>query len=488
MTKQDMHNVRQLKEMLGDESRASLLDIRDVILKLSRCDESVKSFKVVAPVDVLHGYFLGRDELWGLTEPYFWTLNNKVSESDFSDYFKCIEALPDVNMACSVIHFMVWGMGKEASKEKFAAFTRQIPPFISDGKWNGSVSALLAIRSAIDCVSQEQNMQTNVVLSIIRNRMGLERTVATIAAISLVIRALAGCLEEEEGWRGNVRYTRQVQLLDLFKALKEENKKCLRDVSFSLIAPLVFSLDIERDWKATEECRNIGLTTQGRSFSYAEALSVAYESDIILSRDDCVKACTLALFSKDRSFAWKQKAFRSVATFMAALIASFDDSKAIWQDIRRNTRHLIYRGLHEYQTGATESISEQVEIFVGTAFFLVCDFCNKGRIRDAMEVWGQAWSECVTALYALTLTNGFIPLIQYLFVKAGLCFTNESELVPSGIELLGQLPCVDARPDEQIDCAEVCIKALKGNLDDAALARINAKDPNLAKLIEASAC
>ena len=65
-----------------------------------------------------------------------------------------------------------------------------------------------------------------------------------------------------------------------------------------------------------------------------------------------------------------------------------------------------------------------------------------------------------------------------------MCFTNESELVPSGAELLEQLPLVEVRPDECIDCADACIKALKGNLDDAAYARICAKDPDLSRLVD----
>lgn len=100
-----------------------------------------------------------------------------------------------------------------------------------------------------------------------------------------------------------------------------------------------------------------------------------------------------------------------------------------------------------------------------------------------MDVWAPAWIECVTALYALPLVNGFMALIQYFFVKAGLYFTNESELVPSGVELLGQLPLQEVRPGERIDCAEACVKALKGNLDDVAYARICAKDPDLARLM-----
>ena len=470
--------------MLEDESEASLSDILDVIAKLPRFDDGVESFKVDAPVDVLYGYSPTRNELWGISERYFWALNNKVPESDFNAYFRCIEVLPDIKMAENVMRLMVWGLGKKERKDKLAAFARQIPPFLSDGKWNKHVSIFLAMRGAIDCVDYKHEGQTNVVLSIVRNRIGLERTVAAIAAISLVVRALSGNLDEEKGWRDTERYSRQIQLIDLYRTLEEENKECLKVAAFHLIAPLLFGLDIEQDWKDTESCRNVGLPAKGRHFSYAEAMIVACASGIVLTRDECVKVCALALYCEDRSYVWRHGIFKPVANSMADLIARFDDSKDVWQDIRNATRYLIHRGLHEYHTGATVSLSNCVEIFIWVAFLLVCDLCNKDRKEDAIEVWAPAWGECVTSLYALTLIDGFVPLIQYFFVKAGMCFTNESELVPSGAELLEQLPLVEVRPDECIDCADACIKALKGNLDDAAYARICAKDPDLSRLVD----
>ena len=483
MTKNDMNNVIRLKKMLGDESTASLSDIFNVIAKLPRSDEGGESFKVDAPVDVLHGYFAARNELWGITDRYFGALNNKVPENDFNDYFRCIEALPDIKMAGSVMHLMVWGLGRKEHKDKLAAFARQIPSFLSEGKWNKSISSFLAMRGAIDCVDYRQEGQTNVVLSIVRNRTGLERTVAAIAAISLVVRALSGHLDEEKGWRDTERHSRQIQLIDLYRTLEEENKECLKVATFHMIAPLLFGLDVEQDWKDTENCRNVGLPAQGRHFSYAEAIIVACASGIVLTRDECVKVCTLALHCADRSYVWRHGVFKPVANYIADLIARFDDSKDVWQDIRNATRCLIYRGLHECHTSATVSLYNHVEIFIWVAFSLVCDLCNKDRKGDAIEVWAPAWGECVTALYALTLIDGYVPLIQYFFVKAGMCFTNESELVPSGAELLEQLPLVEVRPDERIDCAEACIKALKGNLNDEALSRISAKDPDLARLM-----
>ena len=484
MTKKDMCNAKKLETMLVDESSASLADVLGIIEKLPRLDEGVESLNVTAPVDVLHGYFQGQDELWGISERCFWALNNKVQALNFKDYFRCIEALPDVKMACSVMRLMVWGLGKEEHKEKLSAFAGQIPSFLSGGKWNGGVTAFLAMRGAIDCVDYRQDGQTNVVLSIVRNRSGLERTVAAIAAISLVVRALSGNLDEGEGWRNEVKYSRQIQLLDLYRTLKEENEECLKGATFHLIAPLLFGLDVERDWKCTEESRDAGLPAKGGIFSYAEAIIVACASGMVLTRDECVKVCALALYCGDRAHMWRQGVFKPVALFMADLIVRFDDSKVVWQEVRNNTRHLVYRGLHEYHTASAVSLSDRVEIFVWTAFSIVCDLCNKGRKKAAMEVWAPAWCECVTALYALTLINGFIPLIQYFFVKAALCFTSESKLVPSGAELLKQLPFVELRPDDCIDCADVCIKALKGNLDDVALARIHAKDPDLARLVD----
>jgi len=484
MTKKDKLNAQRLKEMLGEESSASLSDILRIVAKMPRCDDGVES--VNAPIDALHGYFAVRNELWGISERYFWALNSRVSENDFNEYFKCIEALPDIKIAGNVIRLLVWGMGKEDRKDALAAFANQIPPFLSRGKWNGGVVAFLAMRGAIDCVDSRQDGQTNVVLSIVRNRTGLERTVAAIAAISLVVQALSGNLDEED-WGGTDRYLRQIQLLDLYKTLEKENKKCLKAAKFHVIAPLLFGLDIEQDWKNTENCRNAGLPAKTKIFSYAEAIIVARASGIVLTREECVKACALAFYCADRSHVWRQKAFRQASLYMADLIASMDESKAVWQDIRNNVRHLIHRGLYEYHTGATASLSDRLEIFVGTACILVCDFCNKRRIEDAVEVWVPAWSECVTALYALSLIDGFMTLIQYFFVKAGQCFTNEFGLVPSGTELLEQLPLVEVRPGERIDCAEVCIKALKGNLDDVASERICAKDPNLARIVEGNA-
>lgn len=485
MTEDDVFNAQQLKEMLGDESKASLADVLAAFRQLLHCDGKDEASKVDAPVVMLHGYFSPRSELWGITEHYFWSLNNKSSANDFKDYFECIETLPDVNVAANVIRLMVWGMGREDHKEMLAAFASQVPPFLSEGKWNGGKSAFLAMRGAIDCVDYRKEGQTDVVLSIVRSRAGIERPIAAIAAISLVVRALSGNLDEEEGWRGTTRHSRDVQLLDLYKMLKEENAEYLKDVTFQMIAIQLFGLDIERDWEATEKCRNTGLPTGGRIFSYAELLIVACASGIALSRDECVKVSTLALYCADRSHMWRLKIFRPLALFMADLIARFDDSKAVWQEIRSNTRHLIYRGLHEYPTGATVSFSDRVEIFVGAAFALVCDHCNKDRKSDAMEVWALAWSECVTALYALTLMKGFVPLIQYFFVKAGLCFTKETEMVPSGLELLKQLPLVEVSPDQRVDCADLCVKALKGNLDDVARSRIKEKDPELWKLLNA---
>lgn len=485
MTENNMNNAQQLKAMLGDESAASLSDILGVIENLPHCDDGVEPFKDAMPVDMFYRYFSGRGKCWGISEHYFFALNNKVSECDFKDYFKCIEALQDIEIAAIVIRLMVWGMGKEDCQEMLAAFSRQLPPFLSEGKWNGGKSAFLALRGAIDCVDWRQEGQTNVVLSIVRNRNGLERTVLAVAAIALVVRALGGNLDEEEGWRVTPRHSREIQLLDLYKTLKEENEKCLESASFSMIASMLFGLDVERDWNATEPCRKAGLPARGGLFSYAEAIIVACASGIVLSRDECVKVCTLALYCADRSHMWRLKIFRPVALFMADLIARFDDSKAVWQEIRSSTRHLIYRGLHEYPTGATVSFSDRVEIFVGAAFALVCDHCNKDRKSDAMEVWALAWSECVTALYALTLMKGFVPLIQYFFVKAGLCFTKETEMVPSGLELLKQLPLVEVSPDQRVDCADLCVKALKGNLDDVARSRIKEKDPELWKLLNA---
>lgn len=483
MTKKDNRNAQRLKEMLGEESPASLSDILGIVAKMPRCDENVESFKANAPVDVLHGYFAARNELWGISERYFWALNSRVSEKDFNEYFRCIEALPDIKVAGNVIRLMVWGMGKEDRKDALSAFASQMPPFLSRGKWNGNVSAFLAMRGAIDCVDYRQEGQTNVVLSIVRNRSGLERSVAAIAAISLVVRELSGNLDEEEGWRGTDRHSRQIQLLDLYRTLEEENKEQLKTVTFRVIAPLLFGLDIEHDWKDTENCRNAGLPSKTGIFSYAEAIIVACASGILLTREECVKVCTLAFYCADPSHMWRQMSFRQASLFMADLIAGMDESKAIWRDIHNNVRHLIHRGLYEYRTGATESLSDRLEIFVGTAFVLVCDFCNKRRMEDAMDVWAPAWIECVTALYALPLVNGFMALIQYFFVKAGLYFTNESELVPSGVELLGQLPLLEVRPGERIDCAEACVNVLKDNLNEEALSRISAKDPDLAMLM-----
>lgn len=484
MTEEDTDIAQQLKEMLGDKKAAPLLDILGFIEDLPPRDDGVELSKDVMPVDMLHGYFSGRGKYLGIAEHYFWSLNNRVPEGDFKDYFKCIEALPDIEIAASVIRLMVWGMGKECCQEMLAAFSSQLPLFLSEGKWNGGRSTFLALRGAIDCVECRQEGQTSVVLSIVRSRSGLERPVAAIAAISLVVRALGGNLDDEECWRGTIRHSREIQLLDLYKTLKEENKECLKSVPFSMIASMLFGLDVERDWNATEPQRKAGLPVSGGLFSYAEAIIVACASGIVLSRDECIKVSTLALYYADRSHTWRLKVFRPAALFMADLIVGFDDSKVVWQEIRRNARYLIYRGLHEYPTGATASLSDRVEIFVGVAFALVCDYCNKGKKREAMEVWTSAWSECVTALYALTLINGFIPLIQYFFVKAGLCFTNETEIVPSGLELLEQLPLVELAPDRRVDCVDLCIDALKGNLDDAARARINEKDPGLSNLLD----
>lgn len=483
MRKKDNRNAQRLKDMLGEESPASLSDILGIVAKMPHCDEDVESFKAKAPVDVLHGYFAVRNELWGISERYFWELNSKVSENDFYEYFRCIEALPDIKVAGNVIRLMVWGMGKEDRKDALSAFASQMPPFLSRGKWNGSVSVFLAMRGAIDCVDYKQEGQTNVVLSIVRNRRGLERTVAAIAAISLVVRELSGNLDEE-GWRGTDRHSRQIQLLDLYRSLEEENKEHLKTATFHVIAPLLFGLDIEHDWKDTENCRNAGLPSKTGIFSYAEAIIVACASGILLTREECVKVCTLAFYCADPSHMWRQKSFRQASLFMADLIAGMDESKAIWRDIHNNVRHLIHRGLYEYRTGATESLSDRLEIFVGTAFVLVCDFCNKRRMEDAMDVWAPAWIECVTALYAFPLVNGFMALIQYFFVKAGLYFTNESELVPSGVELLGQLPLLEMRPGERIDCAEACVNVLKDNLDEVSYARMCEKDPDLARLVD----
>lgn len=486
MTEKDMYNVQQLKKMLEDESTASLSDILGIIAKLPCCDDCAESVRGIAPIDILHGYCSSREELWGISEHCFWALNNRVTESDFKDYFRCIEALPNVILASNVMRMMMWGMGEDESKEMVAAFVSQIPPFLLGEKWNGSKSFFLALRGAIDCVDvHQQNGLTSVVLSIVRSRTGLEKVVATVASITLVVRALAGNLDEKEDGRDPPRNARDIQLLDLYKVLKKENEECLKSVPYSLIAPVLFSLDVENDWKITEKSREAGLSMQGGIFSYAEAIIVVGASGIVLSREECIKICTLAFYCAGRAQMWRLKVFKPVALFMADLIAGFDDSKTVWLDICKNVGPLIYRGLHEYRTSATVSLSDHVEIFVGVAFALVCDFCNKGRINDAMEVWAWAWSECVTALYAFTATiNGFIPLVQYLFVKAGLCFTNEAEAVPSGAELLGQLPLVEVWPDESIDCAEVCIKALKGNLNDVAVLRIRAKDPSLARRVD----
>lgn len=486
MTENDLQSVQRLKGMLGDESTASLSEVLGVITKLLRCEESAESLKNVAPVDVLHGYFSARDVLWGIPEHYFWSLNNKVSGGDFTDYFRCIEALPSVAMAGNVMRLMVWGIGGEGQEETLAAFSRQIPSFLSNGKWNGGKSVFLAMRGAIDCVDHRQEGQTSVVLSIVRSRTGLERIVAATAAISLVVRALSGNLDEEDGWRDTPRHSREIQLLDLYKTLKKENEELLKGISFSLIVAVLFGLNIELDWKSTEKFRNAGLPVEGQMFSYAEALIVASACGIVLLRDECVKSCTLALFCADRSHMWRQKILKSDSLFMADLIAGFDDVGAVWKDIRMNAKHLLYRGLHEYHTGKTVSLSDRMEVFVGTAFLLTCDLCNKDRKREAEMVWVPAWSECVTALYALTLTNGFIPLIQYFFVKAGLCFTNESEIVPSGRELLKQLPLVELMPDKCVDCAEECLRALRANLDDVASLRIQEKDPELWKLVNSN--
>ena len=121
MTKKDIRNAQKLETMLVDESSASLADVLGIIEKLPRLDEGVESLNVTAPVDVLHGYFQGQDELWGISERCFWTLNNKVQALNFKDYFRCIEALPDVKMACSVMRLMVWSLGKEEHKEKLSA-------------------------------------------------------------------------------------------------------------------------------------------------------------------------------------------------------------------------------------------------------------------------------------------------------------------------------------------------------------------------------
>lgn len=484
MTERDMYNVQQLKKMLEDESTASLSDILGIIAKLPCCDDCAESVRSIAPIDILHGYCSSREELWGISEHYFLSLNNKVAESDFKDYFRCIETLPNVILAGNVMRMMMWGMGEDDRKEMLAAFVSQVPPFLLGEKWNGSKSIFLALRCTIDCVDYQQNGQTSVVLSIVRSRTGLERVVATVAAITLVVRALSGDLDETDDWRDTPRNARDVQLLDLYKVLKKENEELLKSISYSLIAPMLFGLDVEKDWELTEKSREAGLSVKGGIFSYAEAIIVVGASGIVPSREECVRICTLALYCADRAQMWRLKVFKPVALFMADLIAGFDDSKAVWLDMCKNVEPLIYRGLHEYRTSDTVSLSDRVEIFVGAAFALVCDFCNKGKINDAMEVWALAWSECVTALYAFTTINGFIPLVQYFFVKAGLCFTNEVEFVPSGTELLGQLPLVEVWPDKSIDCADVCVSALKSNMDDVAFSRIKAKDPSLARFVD----
>lgn len=76
MTKKDNRNAQRLKEMLGEESPASLSDILGIVAKMPRSDENVEYFKANAPVDVLHGYFAARNELWGISERYFWALNS----------------------------------------------------------------------------------------------------------------------------------------------------------------------------------------------------------------------------------------------------------------------------------------------------------------------------------------------------------------------------------------------------------------------------
>ena len=44
---------------------------------------------------------------------------------------------------------------------------------------------------------------------------------------------------------------------------------------------------------------------------------------------------------------------------------------------------------------------------------------------------------------------------------------------------------MEVSPDQRVDCADLCVKALKGNLDDVARSRIKEKDPELWKLLNA---
>ena len=485
MTEIDMQNVRRLRTILEEGRHVSLPEILSLLNELPSGGEEGESSKTITLPDALHGYVAPESELWGMPGHYFWELNKKVEGDDFNDYFKCIEALPDLGVACEVMRLKVWGMGKKGREATLEAFARQIPSFLAEeGDWNGSRSAFLAMRSAVDCISHQDDGLENVVLSIVRGRKGLERTIAAIAAMALVVRELSGNLDEGDGGGNDIKHARHRRLLDLFGRLKKENAECLEGTSFSWFASLLFGLEMERDWTATEECRETGLPAEGGIFPYAEAIIVACACGIGLTRDECIKASTLALFFEDRSCIWRRDVFKTVSHFMAHLIADFDDGKEVWQSIRKHARNLLYRGRHEFRTGATIPLASRMEIFIGAEFLLVCDLHDKGRDGDAMEVWASAWNECVTVLYAWPSALEFIPLIQHLFIKAGLSFTREAECVPSGAELMEQLPLIETLDGKHIDSAKVCIEVLKHNLDDAADARIRAKDPELARLLD----
>lgn len=489
MTEKDTQAVQRLRTMLEEGSQATLLDISGVIKELSSEGTTGASTKVVTPMEVLDRYVAVQSGVWGISRQSFLELNNKVSETAFHDYFQCIDALPDLGVAYGVMLRKVWGMGTKGHEGALAAFAKQIPSFLtSEGKWNGSHCIFLALRSAVECVSSQETVQNDVVLSFVRARTGLEGTVAAIAVMFLVIRGLSGDLDDDNESINRVEYparqARKRHLLDIFNTLKAENAECLKKVSFSWVAPLLFGLDMERDWTETKVCRDTGLPADGGICSYAEAIIVACAGSMALSRDECIKAVTLSLLFEDRSHAWRQDAFRTVSLFMSDLVARFDDAMEIWKSVHKHVRHLIYRGLHEYRTASSISLAARLEILIGFEYHLVRDLHEKGSGKDAMEVWSAAWNECVTALYAWPSALGFISLAQYLFVTAGLFFSNEAEGVPSGAELLKQLPCVETLTRERIDSATVCLEALKDNLDESAKARICSKDLGLARLIE----
>lgn len=493
MSSENSHLAADIDELnrLFDKSDARPAEFIDVLQRLN-AQSRLKTEEFSCPAAFVEFPMHPSRTLWGCFYNSFWHIGSNATELDFPDFIKCAELIPDDGILSEMMFVMIDAIVNTSISQFKTKFIPAMPFFLTEGRWNGNRTLLLAIKLLVEAAGVRYDKSIECLKSIIEARAEDEKPTIVLAIIAHIVFTLCGDFIINNDTTGNLKPKEKNKMIlsEFLDSLEDETKTNIDRYNLDLFS-VFFGLDVVRDGVTLKNSLETGIVPYGGGCQYAQALIVARLINAELSDDQWTVLLRRTLYFQDRALSWTTGTSNTLGYYASATILKSKDPFKMWTEAIKAWNSLIFRALNGDKEVDYES---RLECYFCTAICVIDgllqlnETVNSGPGREtlAYEIWKRAWSDSITSLHSSFFPGAAFHTALVLFVYAILKFSARVEIN----DLLQQLPYAELRNRGRTNCRTMCLANLAKNIDSPALRgdleRVIEKHPDLQKEMEAA--